>query len=52
MKKDIPNKIGPNTEATRQLETVNIALYERNKVNTNITENCLCNKSIYTFVKT
>jgi hypothetical protein len=40
---DIPNKIGPNTEAARELETANIFLYERNKDNTNIIENFLWN---------
>ena len=40
---DIPNKIGPNTEAARQLETANISLYERNKANKNITDNFLYN---------
>ena len=30
---DIPSKIGPNTEAARELETANIFLYEWNKVN-------------------
>jgi hypothetical protein len=43
VKRDIPNKIGPNTEAARQLETANISLYERNKANKNITDNFLYN---------